>query len=309
MSNTNRTRLPEGVEGHHEKSCRSHNGSRCNCTPSYRGYATTSAGKKLRSPWGSSVKAAQNWRSDTLASIRRGTLVEPSSITVRDAATEFIDGARAGHIHSRKRRPYRPKVVEEYNAKLNNYLLPEFGDRLLSRLQRADVQRFVDRLVANGLDGSTVNNTLDPLRRICDRAVKRDLIPVDPTDHLELPRAMGKRERVAGPVEMGELIAALPDELQALYATAAFAGKRSGELRALRCSDIDMEAGAIHVERAWDDVGGEMPDGKTEAAKMLAADHPGATSLPGPPSDPDGSSRRRPDLRSHRRATVRTLDC
>jgi integrase len=271
MSTTNRStrRSPEGVEERHETSCRSrkqNGGGRCNCTPSYRGYATTPVGKKLRSPWGPSIKAAQNWRADTLASIRRGTLVEPSSVTVRDAAAEFIDGARAGHIHSRRRKPYRPKVVEEYNAKLNNYLLPEFGDRPLSRLQRADVQRFVDRLNADGLDGSTVNNTLDPLRRICDRAVKRDLIAIDPTDHLELPRAMGKRERVAGPAEMVELIAALPDRERALFAAAAFGGMRSGELRALRCSDIDMDADAIYVERAWDDVGGEMPDGKSDAA-------------------------------------------
>jgi integrase len=49
------------------------------------------------------------------------------------------------------------------------------------------------------------------------------------------------------------LIAALPVGERALWATAFYAGLRRGELRALRWSDVDLEAGVIHVCRGWDD--------------------------------------------------------
>ena len=37
-----------------------------------------------------------------------------------------------------------------------------------------------------------------------------------------------------------------------LWATAVYAGLRRGELLALRWEDVDLKAGLIRVERAWD---------------------------------------------------------
>ena len=44
----------------------------------------------------------------------------------------------------------------------------------LSSLRRDDVQDFIDRLLADGLSSSTIKNTLDPLRVIYRRAIRRD---------------------------------------------------------------------------------------------------------------------------------------
>jgi integrase len=49
-----------------------------------------------------------------------------------------------------------------------------------------------------------------------------------------------------------KLLAALPDEDRALWATAFYAGLRRGELLSLRWQDVDLPAGVIRVERAWD---------------------------------------------------------
>ena len=51
----------------------------------------------------------------------------------------------------------------------------------------------------------------------------------------------------------------------ALWATAFYAGLRRGEIRALRSSDLDLEAKRLRVERAWDDKEGVI------AGKMFAA--------------------------------------
>jgi len=54
------------------------------------------------------------------------------------------------------------------------------------------------------------------------------------------------------------LIAALPIEDRAVWATALYAGLRRGELRALQWGDVDFDHGLIRVERSWDDKTGPI---------------------------------------------------
>jgi integrase len=83
---------------------------------------------------------------------------------------------------------------------------------------------------------------------------------------LRLPAVRGRRDRIASPVEAAALIAALPEQDRALWATAMYAGLRHGELRALRDEDVDLAAGLIRVERSWDHVEGVI-EPKTQAGR------------------------------------------
>jgi integrase len=107
--------------------------------------------------------------------------------------------------------------------------------------------------VGAGLSGSKVRNVLVPCQALYRR--HRRQVLADPTDGLDLPEAGGRRERVASPVEAAALLAAVPDEHRAIWATAAYAGLRRGELRALRVRDVSEKA--VSVAHAWDDVEGE----------------------------------------------------
>ena len=102
-------------------------------------------------------------------------------------------------------------------------VLPELGGARLSELRRVDLQDFADRLCADGLDASTVRNTLMPLRVIFRRAVARGDLAVNPTTGLELPAVEGRRERIASPTEAEALLGALPERDRALWATAMYA--------------------------------------------------------------------------------------
>lgn len=116
-----------------------------------------------------------------------------------------------------------------------------------------------------------MRNTLDPLRAVYRRAMQRDDVATDPTDGLAVPSGGGTRDRIADPAEAAELIAALPEAEQALWATALYTGLRRGELRALRRSDVDLAAGTIRVERTLDDGEtdrpGECVETKTAAGR------------------------------------------
>jgi integrase len=173
---------------------------------------------------------------------------------------------RDGTIPTRSGGRYKPSVVRSYADALRLRLLPALGDVRLSEVTRADVQDLADRLTARGLSASTVHNTLDPLRVIYRRAIRRNLVDVDPTKEVDLRRPDGRRERIASPAEASVLLGALPDEDRALWATALYGGLRRGELRALRWTDVDLESRVIRVERGWDQEEGEQ-EGKSKAAR------------------------------------------
>jgi integrase len=131
--------------------------------------------------------------------------------------------------------------------------VPELGQLRLTAVSRNSLQDLLDRMVAAGFGPSTVRNTVLPVRAIYRRALARSEVALNPTLGLTLPACRARRERIARAAEAHALIAALPVQDRALWATALFAGLRRGELRALRWGDVDFEAGLVRVERGWDD--------------------------------------------------------
>jgi integrase len=101
----------------------------------------------------------------------------------------------------------------------------------------------------------TLRNALMPLRVIFRRAVEDGDLALNPCTHLRLPAVRGRRERIASHEEAQRLLAALPERDRPIWATALYAGLRRGELMALRWEDVDLAAGVIRVERAYDDKG------------------------------------------------------
>ena len=190
----------------------------------------------------------------------------PTSKTVADAAEALIAGAHDGTILDRTGKPYKPSTARGYEQLLRSYVIPAVGSWKLSDLQRRDVQDFVDDLRGQGLSPSTIANVLDPLRVIFRRAIRRDEVALDPTENLDLPAIRGRRDRIEPPERAHELLAALPDGERAFWAVALFCGLRRGELRGLRWSNVDFEAGVVRVERSWDPVRGPI-DVKTGAGR------------------------------------------
>jgi integrase len=265
MSNRKAARSPQGIRARHSRSCRSRQGKRCDCRPSWEAWAYSKRDdKKIRRTF-PTLAAAKAWRADALNALNRGRLRAPKPITLNQAAAEFLAGARDGSVPNRSGHTYKPAALRGYERSLRERILPVLGPMRLAAITRADVQDLADRLTAEGLAASTVQNSLDPLRVIFRRAIRRDVVVVDPTEHLELRRPKGQRERIATPAEAVALLAALPDFERALWATAFYTGMRRGELRALRWGDVDLPARVIHVRRGWDDVEGEQ-DGKSDAA-------------------------------------------
>jgi integrase len=236
-----------GIEVRHKKACATRSGGNCNCRPSYRAEVhDTATGRPMKSPTFKALADARAWRNAHLAGPRAST-----TMTVREAALDWLDRAKQGRAVNRSGDRFKPKVLRDYESALNRYILPSLGAVRLDRVGRRDVQHLVERI---GLTAqpSTVRNALMPLRTIYRDAMQRDWVAINPTAGIALPAARGKRDRIAPEPEARALIALLPVPDQGIWAAAFYAGLRLGEIQALRWQDVDFERRVLHVRSSWD---------------------------------------------------------
>ncbi len=253
-------RPPTGITIRHARGCPAaqDKDAACACKPTYQAWSFDRRSRRKVYKSFRRLQDARAWRSDTSSALRRRTMRAPTATTFREAAEALIAGMRDGSIRNRKGQPFKPSVIRGYEAALRLRVLPELGARRLSDLGRADFQDFAERMLAEGLDPSTIRNMLMPARVVFRRAVSRGEIAVNPTSGLELPAVEGRRDRIASPTEAAALIAALDEDDRAVWGLAFYGGLRLGEVRALDWSDVDLEANVIRVRRSWDQHAGPV---------------------------------------------------
>ena len=244
--------MPTGITKRHSKGCPGRDGGRCTCKAGWEASVFSKRdGKKIRKTFAREAEA-RSWRADALHALARGGLRAPKPTTIREAWKAWYDGAKSGVIRSRSGDIFKPATLRSHEQAMRLRVLPEMGGARLADITRPDVERFADRLLAAGMNPSTLSGTMQPLRLIFGRALHRGELAVNPCDGIRLPAVRSRNERFASPAEAAALIAAVPEEDRAIWATAVYAGLRLGELMALRVADVDLATGVIRVERGWD---------------------------------------------------------
>jgi integrase len=246
-----------GIRQRHGNGCK-RPASGCKCPWQAEVYSARDK-KKIRKLFPTRA-AAKGWRDDASGQVRRRELSAPVPTTLEQAADAWFEGARSGVIRNRSGDVYKPAAVRGYEQGWRLRIKDEIGDKRLCDVTRTDLQDLVDRLIADGLNPSTVVVTLLPLRAIFKRAIARpdSGVTINPTTGLQMPAVRGGRDRIAAPDEARKLLDALAKADRALWATAMYAGLRRGELMALHVEDVDLAAGVIHVRRGWDYKVGEI---------------------------------------------------
>src|SRR4051794_32651221 len=198
--------MAEGIEVRHSRSCASRDGKRCNCEPGYRVAAYDAISKRKVSKTFRTLGAARRGRAAAQTQAAKGVRLAGTSQTLHASADAFVDGIASGAIRTKTGDRYKPSVVREYERSLRLHVLPALGGGKLSKIQRRDVQRLVDDLLASGIDPSTIRNALKPLQVIYRRAIEDGDLALNPCEGLRLPAARGTRERIASAAEAAELL-------------------------------------------------------------------------------------------------------
>jgi integrase len=194
-----------GIRQRHGNGCKQPKGG-CKCPWEAAVYSKRDS-KKIRKTF-STQAAAKGWRSDSSSAVRKKLLRAPIPTTIEQAGQAWLQGARKGLILTRSGDPYKPAAVRAYEAGLRLRVFPALGFERLSDLSRIDLQVFVNGLLAEGLNPSTIVVTLLPLRAIYKQAMEVGDVAINPTTGLKMPAVRGGRDRIAAPEECVQLLEA-----------------------------------------------------------------------------------------------------
>lgn len=190
---------------------------------------------------------------------------------------------------------WKPATERGNRASVRTHVVPYLGDLALADLDRAAIFSWLDQLRATGLAPRTVQLAAASLSGACQTAVEHGAMRANPAVRL---RVAGRRRREPRflTVEQVEALAAAiaypprrpagngarsvaPDAYPAhglLVRVAAYTGLRPAELAGLRCTDVDLDSGVVHVVRGATEVGGRLVDGPTKTGRSRAVPIPAA---------------------------------
>ena len=158
-------------------------------------------------------------------------------------------------------RDYRP-------SRACAYLSPRSATRSLVEITTADIDRWREKLVADGeLSARTINKFLALLHGDL-QARPAPLRARRPTPSAAAERQPEHRSGDFDFLEADEVLLlaahAADEQDGALFIVAAFTGLRLGELLALRWSDVDFSKRLLHVR--WSQRAGAAPAGRSRTA-------------------------------------------
>jgi integrase len=176
---------------------------------------------------------------------------------VRTGAT-FADAGAEYLRYIAQDRNRRASTVEDYRSIIHVHLLPAFGEQRIEDITVASVEAFQAQLgkrVHRGrpITPRTRNKVLNVLSAIFSRARKVWGLPMNPAAELERHPSRNSGDiEVFSPEEVHALLSAAHDDRDAaIYATAAFAGLRMAELRALQWRNVDFPRSLIRVRASY----------------------------------------------------------
>ncbi|NLG79219.1 MAG: site-specific integrase [Firmicutes bacterium] len=205
--------------------------------------------RRIRKTVRGSEKDAQKALRDLLHSIDEGTFVEPAKMTVEQYLGQWLETHKAN---------VEPTTHDWYALVCRKHIAPHLGQVQLQKLTPLAIQQFyASKLQEGRLDGKGVSlspNTVRHIHRVLHKAlnaaVKLQLIPRNPCDAVEPPKAVKKEARYWTPEEAAQFLEAIQeDRLYALFYVALGTGLRRGELLGLRWQDVDLNEGRLTVRQ------------------------------------------------------------
>lgn len=205
-----------------------------------RGTTVDGTRKYLNKTIHGTKRQAQEWLTKTLHDISSGTFAEPTKQTVAMYMADWLTSVAQPRLG--------PRSFDDYTNLTRRYIVPALGDRRLSQVTPADIQRFYAGMSARSLSPRVVRYTHSVLRSALKQAVRWNVISRNPCDLVTLPK-QSRREMHALSREQAQafLTIASKDAWYPLWALLLTTGLRPGEAMGLKWSDV--EGNRLAVQR------------------------------------------------------------
>jgi integrase len=206
----------------------------------------------------------------------KGTLVNPSKLTVSDYLTQWLD---------RKADRLSPLTRQRYGETIDRMIAPTLGRVELQKLRPVDVQQWLIA-IREGKRGKRAPRTIVHAFRILQAAlaaaVKLDLIPRNVADNAEPPSGRVGKVTIFKAEEIAVMLSALAGtRVYPIACLALYTGMRRSELLALQWGDLN--GNMLKVQRSLEQTraGIRFKPPKTEAGVRVIVLPPRAVELLG----------------------------
>lgn len=188
-------------------------------------------------------KAAEKRLSAWLGEIDRGTVVEPSKVTVAELFAAWFDDVATHTV--------RPSTLDGYKLTERLHIRPDLGRIPVQRLTASDVQAFYARKLKAGVSPRTVQLCHLRLSQALKQAVRWSWITANPCLSVDPPRVTYKRGNTWNSDQLRRFLGAATDDgLHPLWTVLATTGMRRGEALGLRWRDVDLDRGTVTINQS-----------------------------------------------------------
>lgn len=139
-----------------------------------------------------------------------------------------------------------------YDSALKKCLSKEWNKRLLTEFTKQHVHELIFETLSE-VSANRKRNTFKKIQRLFEMAVEEGIFAKNPAHGLKI-KVPEPKQTVLNSKEAAKLLEKAKESAHRFYPIWAFAlltGMRSGEMMALRWSDIDLETGLISVTKQW----------------------------------------------------------
>jgi integrase len=208
-------------------------------------------------------KQAKRYLAQVEAEVARGTYIEGTNISLEAYLGQWLDN-HGSQLEASTRKKYRQTI---------NYTInPMIGHLRLCAVKPLHIQQMYTMLLDEGLAPKTIRNIHGILHAALLQAVKWQLLPTNPTDVVEPPKAVKPDIQTARRGDIPKLVHSINGSIWRMPILLILAtGMRRGEVCGLRWDDYDPENSILVVRRAVSQMDGTfIKSTKTDKARVIA---------------------------------------
>ena len=200
-------------------------------------------------------------------------LTEDSRMTLGEWMDKWLDEYMVFSV--------RESTLQGYRTVVKNQVKRFLGDKQLSSLTTADIQKFYNKIKKHGRIETDRNGTHEladsmvrmihmMLHEALDVAVRERLIPRNPTNGTTIPKNNYSEKQILDDAQLEIFLGAIKQEEHwyDFFYLEIMTGLRRGEICALKWSDVDFEESKLKVQRSVSTKrGGGLNIGETASNK------------------------------------------
>jgi integrase len=208
-------------------------------------------GKRVRKRvYADSKKEAQEELRKMQDEAARGGVTRSGTMTIGELLGSWLEAMKPA---------WATGTHASHDQHVRNHLRPRLGGVRLSLVTPLHVQRLMAAMEVDEVSAAMRRHVAVTLRAALGWGVKMKLLSTNPALAVSLPSKPRHQSEGLTPQQIGTFLeAAAGYRLYAMYLVAIDAGLRQGELLALTWKDIDAERGTVRVNKALEEVGGNL---------------------------------------------------